>query len=92
MSTYVVGWAVGPFQQLSTSLESPLTGKTIKLNAYACAGLIQDMHMALGAAKEALIFFEKLFDIPYALPALSLLAADDFDAGAMENWGRELRF
>lgn len=31
--------------------------------------------------------YEKIFDIAYPLDKLDTLVAEDFDAGAMENWG-----
>lgn len=31
--------------------------------------------------------YEKIFDVAYPLDKLDTLVAEDFDAGAMENWG-----
>ena len=31
--------------------------------------------------------YEKLFDMPYPLSKMDLVAIPDFEAGAMENWG-----
>jgi aminopeptidase N len=35
---------------------------------------------------KALPLYEQAFDIEYPLPKLDTLVANDFDAGAMENW------
>jgi len=87
MSTYLVAFACGEFASLSSEHKSELTGKTIPLRIFATPNLIKQAQFALDIKKWALPIYEKIFDIPYALPKLDTLVAHDFDAGAMENWG-----
>lgn len=42
---------------------------------------------ALSLSAEGITFFERLFETPYALPKLDLVAIPEFPSGAMENWG-----
>ncbi|VDK24005.1 unnamed protein product [Taenia asiatica] len=42
---------------------------------------------ALAVAKKSLAFYIELFQCPYALPKLHLVAIPDFDYSAMEIWG-----
>lgn len=42
---------------------------------------------ALETAVRSLEYFERFFDIPFPLNKTDLLALDDFEEGAMENWG-----
>jgi len=48
--------------------------------------VINQAQYALDIKKAALPLYEKAFDIEYPLPKLDTLIANDFDAGAMENW------
>ena len=48
---------------------------------------IKQAQLALDIKKWALPIYEEIFDIPYALPKLDTLVVDDFDAGAVKNWG-----
>ncbi|KPV76431.1 uncharacterized protein RHOBADRAFT_3200, partial [Rhodotorula graminis WP1] len=91
MSTYLAAWAVGRFDSTASSYVSPLTGKTVPLTAYAAKAF---QHIERGQARRALDtlaqvmpVYEKMFDLPYELGKLDLLVVDDFEAGAMENWG-----
>lgn len=43
--------------------------------------------LALETLAKVMPIYERMFDIPYGLPKLDMLACDAFDAGAMENWG-----
>ena len=45
------------------------------------------MSIALDVVKIVLPTYEKLFDMPYPLSKMDLVAIPDFGAGAMENWG-----
>ncbi len=53
--------------------------------------MIGQAQYALDFKKKALPLYEQAFDIEYPLPKLDTLVANDFDAGAMENWVMALR-
>ncbi|KAK7047331.1 Aminopeptidase 2 mitochondrial [Paramarasmius palmivorus] len=87
MSTYIVAYANGRLESLQTTYTSPLTGKTIPLRVYATTQNISQCQYVLDVTAKVLGVYEKVFDIAYPLPKLDTVVADDFDAGAMENWG-----
>ncbi|KAJ8489143.1 hypothetical protein ONZ51_g3140 [Trametes cubensis] len=87
VSTYLVAYAVGPFEYLESSYKSPLSGKVRPLRIYATADVISQAQFALDIKRMVLPLYEEVFDIEYPLPKLDTLVASDFDSGAMENWG-----
>lgn len=87
MSSYLVAFANGHFQYLESSYTSPLSGKTRPLRIYATSNLIHQAQFALDVKCKVLPIYETMFDIEYPLPKLDTLVAEDFNAGAMENWG-----
>jgi aminopeptidase 2 len=52
----------------------------------ATPDVINQAQYALDIKQKALPLYEQAFDIEYPLPKLDTLVANDFDAGAMENW------
>ena len=48
--------------------------------------MISQAQYALDIKQKALPLYEQAFNIEYPLPKLDTLVANDFDAGAMENW------
>jgi aminopeptidase 2 len=102
MSTYLLALANGEFVYLESSYKSPLSGKVRPLRIYgrsftisclyllscppATPDVISQAQYALDIKQKALPLYEKAFDIEYPLPKLDTLVANDFDAGAMENW------
>ncbi|GAA6003219.1 M1 family metallopeptidase [Rhodotorula paludigena] len=91
MSTYVVAWAVGFFDFISSQYTSPLTGAQVPLRLYASTAR---EHLKRGQGQRALDtlsrvmpVYEKLFELPYELGKLDMLVVDEFEAGAMENYG-----
>jgi aminopeptidase 2 len=52
----------------------------------ATPDVINQAQYALDIKQKALPLYEKAFNIEYPLPKLDTLVANDFDAGAMENW------
>ncbi|KAG8687839.1 Aminopeptidase 2 mitochondrial, partial [Ceratobasidium sp. 395] len=87
MSSYLVAFANGHFEHLESTYTSPLSGKTRPLRIYATKDIIHQAQFALDVKAKVLPIYEKVFDVEYPLPKLDTLVANDFDAGAMENWG-----
>ena len=81
MSTYLVYLGAGEFDVVESHV-----GKT-PVRIFTTPGNREKTRWALEVAKESLRFFEDYFGIPYMLPKLDLIAAPEFTAGAMENWG-----
>ncbi|KAI9056855.1 leucyl aminopeptidase [Trametes sanguinea] len=87
VSTYLVAYANGPFEYLESSYKSPLSGKVRPLRIYATGDVVEQAQFALDIKRMVLPLYEEVFDIEYPLPKLDTLVANDFDSGAMENWG-----
>ncbi|EJU01768.1 Metalloprotease [Dacryopinax primogenitus] len=87
MSTYLVAFANGPFEFLERIHTSAITGKDTIMRVYTTKQHISQARLALDVTARVLPMYEEIFDIPYPLPKLDTLAVDDFDFGAMENWG-----
>lgn len=87
MSTYLLAFIVGPFEYIEGFTSGEYNGRPIKTRVYTLPGLSHQGHHALNVAMETLEYFAKVFELPYPLPKLDMIAIPDFDAGAMENWG-----
>lgn len=81
MSTYLVAFVVSDF----SSLEST-PGRT-KFRVWARPDAVAQASYSLDIGPKILDFFEKYFDVEYALPKMDMIAIPDFNSGAMENWG-----
>ncbi|XP_014606106.1 PREDICTED: uncharacterized protein LOC106787883 [Polistes canadensis] len=77
MSTYLVAFAIFDFAR--NSLET--------LTVWARPDMLDQSRYALKIGSKALAYLQKLFDQPYELPKMDMVAIPDFSAGAMENWG-----
>ncbi|TRM61760.1 peptidase family M1-domain-containing protein [Schizophyllum amplum] len=87
MSSYIVAWANGEFEHLSTTVKLPVSGKELPLRIFATKDNIHQAEFALEVKAKVLPLYEQVFEVGYPLPKLDTLVASDFDAGAMENWG-----
>ncbi|KAJ7824168.1 leucyl aminopeptidase [Mycena olivaceomarginata] len=89
ISSYLVAFANGPFAHLETKVVMPLSGRTVPLRVYATPDIVHQGEFCLEVTAKVLPLYETIFDIEYPLPKLDVLAANDFDMGAMEvvNWG-----
>eukprot|EP00030_Apusomonadida_sp_AF-17_P000451 a174592_974.p1 GENE.a174592_974~~a174592_974.p1 ORF type:complete len:995 (-),score=449.48 a174592_974:82-3030(-) len=82
MSSYLVALAIGNFEYVEANSEDG-----IPVRVYVPVGNLPAAGLALDTSRRALSLFKKLFDVPYMLPKLDLVAIPSFAAGAMENWG-----
>ncbi|XP_068680760.1 endoplasmic reticulum aminopeptidase 2-like isoform X3 [Montipora foliosa] len=82
MSSYLVAFAVLDFKWKEKKTDS---GVAVRIHAPASD--YDRLDYALDSAVKVLSYYEKLFEEPYPLPKLDLLAIPDLLIGAMENWG-----
>ncbi|OZJ06731.1 hypothetical protein BZG36_00345 [Bifiguratus adelaidae] len=85
MSTYLVAFVVGPLKYVESATHSHQP--EIPVRVYALPGLEQQGKFSLDVATKALDYFSEIFEIPYPLDKMDMVAIPDFQAGAMENWG-----
>jgi puromycin-sensitive aminopeptidase len=82
MSTYLVAWVVGAFDESET-----VDVDGVPLRVITPLGKVRLSGLALEAGTFALRFFSEYFNIPYPGEKLDMIAIPDFSAGAMENLG-----
>jgi puromycin-sensitive aminopeptidase len=85
LSTYLLAVCVGPLEASPVRM----LGST-PIRVWHVPGKGRMTEFALEAAAESLRRLEEYFDIPYPYGKLDLIAAPDFEAGAMENAGAVL--
>jgi len=83
MSTYLLAFAAGDMQKVTTS-----TKDGVAVSVYATkAHRPESLEYALETTKRCIEFFNEYYGIPYPLPKCDMVAIPDFSAAAMENWG-----
>ncbi|KAF9182056.1 hypothetical protein BGZ51_004994 [Haplosporangium sp. Z 767] len=87
MATYLLAWMIGDFDYIEAYTSGEFNGDRVQCRVYAPVGLANQGHYSLDLAVKSVEYFSRLFDIPYPLPKLDLVAVPDFAPGAMENWG-----
>ncbi|KAM3827919.1 aminopeptidase N isoform 1-T7 [Vipera latastei] len=83
MSTYLLGFIVSEFENVSTIENNTL----IQIWGRPTAIREGQGNYALNVTWPILSFFEQQYNVPYPLTRLDQVALPDFNAGAMENWG-----
>ncbi len=81
MSTYLFFFAIGRFE------ETKRTAGGIDVITATRPGQAQNSHVALEMAAEALMAYQRYYDVPYPLKKLHIVALPEYHTGAMENWG-----
>lgn len=87
MATYLLAWTIGDFEYIEAYSSGEFNGQPVQCRLYAPFGLAKHGQYSLDLAVKSVEYFSRLFDIPYPLPKLDLVAVPDFSPGAMENWG-----
>ncbi|CAI6369413.1 unnamed protein product [Macrosiphum euphorbiae] len=83
MSTYLVCFIVCDYQ----SLEPVKADQGFPLTVYAKNGQTENMKYAQHVGLKTMNYYLNYFGIQYPLPKLDLIPIEDFNDGAMENWG-----
>ena len=81
---YLFAIAAGKLARVADK-HNTANGRRIELNLYASADNIEDCRFALQSLQKALLFDELRYGLEYDLDQFSIVAIDDFNAGAMEN-------
>lgn len=89
MSTYLLAFVVGPFEYIEAHTTGEHNGESVQVRVYALPGNKELGRHALNVCTKALEFFASVFGEPYPLPKMDMVAIPDFEAGAMENWGKD---
>ena len=89
LPTYLVAFAVGPWDIVAGPDISPdaYRAKPLKLRGVAAKGEGHRMQHVLGETPSIIHALENYYGFGYPFGKLDLLAAPDFEAGAMENPG-----
>ncbi|KAF9125878.1 hypothetical protein BG015_004807 [Linnemannia schmuckeri] len=87
MATYLLAWMIGDLEYIEAYTTGDFSGEPVCCRLYAPIGLATHGRYSLDLAVKSVEYFSRLFDIPYPLPKLDLVAVPDFSPGAMENWG-----
>jgi alanyl aminopeptidase len=88
LPTYLVAFAVGPFEARSTPLApSAVRSRELPLAVAALRGKEGNTAFALAEAPALVAEEERYYGVAFPYPKLDLLAVPDFQSGAMENAG-----
>jgi cytosol alanyl aminopeptidase len=89
LPTYLVAFAVGPFETLEGAPLPPTDKRPepLPIRGIAPRGQAKRLAASLSATAEVAAALERWFDISYPYEKLDLVAVPDFSAGAMENAG-----
>lgn len=82
MSTYLLAVIVSDYKHVTSKSSSGII-----VSVYAPPHQVNLTDYALNISVKSLDFFEQFFGVPYPLKKLDLISINDFQAGAMENWG-----
>lgn len=89
LPTYLLAWAVGPFDVVDGPLLPPNRSRStsVPLRGIAAKGRGRELESGLKDAAELLLLEEEYFGVPFAYPKLDSVAVPDYAYGAMENAG-----
>ena len=89
LPTYLLAWAVGPFDVVEAPTLPPnaLRSWPVPMRGIAPKGRGGELGFALKTAAALLLQEEAWFGIPFAYPKLDSVAVPDYAYGAMENAG-----
>ena len=89
LPTYLIAFTVGPVDVVEWAPvpSTQYRDQALQLRGIAAHGKGEQLHYALEHTAEIVIILENYFGIAYPYDKLDIVAAPDFEAGAMENAG-----
>ena len=89
ISTYLDTIIAGPYEHVTSTYTSKVSGKDIDLGLWVRKSLVpyMDADRLFGITKQGLAFYEEFFGMPYPFDKYDQLFVPAFHAGAMENPG-----
>ncbi|KAJ1788654.1 hypothetical protein LPJ59_005499, partial [Coemansia sp. RSA 2399] len=87
MSTYLLAFVVGELEYIEAETSGKHNGRPIPCRVYTTPGKSEKGRFALDVTVKVLEYYADVFGIAYPLPKLDQIAINDFESGAMENWG-----
>jgi aminopeptidase N len=83
--SYLFALVAGNLECLEDSYTTQFNNRHVKLRIYSKAQYVNKLQHAMVSLKKAMQWDEDTFGLEYDLESFNIVAADDFNAGAMEN-------
>ncbi|KAJ1956831.1 hypothetical protein EC988_001145, partial [Linderina pennispora] len=87
MSTYLLAIVAGELDYVEGVAMAGPNGAPVTCRVYTPPADVDKVKFSLDTAVQVLETLVEMFDYPYPLPKLDLVAVPELEAGGMENWG-----
>ncbi|XP_026480085.1 puromycin-sensitive aminopeptidase-like protein [Ctenocephalides felis] len=82
MSTYLLAFVIGEYDYVQGKSK-----EGVQIRCYTPIGKHDMGTFCVEISEKCLTYFNEYFDIEYPMKKMDLVSVNEFNAGAMENWG-----